>query len=83
MSAFLGFEWHAWLIAGAFLVMIIGTIAGYYTRGGTDIDEHPVDDRGRSPGASEPSSIAGAGRTPESPTGQQADGGRFSGHGTR
>jgi hypothetical protein len=83
MSAFLGFEWHAWVIAGAFLVMIIGAIAGYYTRGGSDIDEHPVDDRGRSPGATEPPDVSGAGRTPESPTGPKAEGGRFSGHGTR
>jgi len=83
MSAFLGFEWSAWVIAGVFALMIAGTVVGYYTRTGSDIDEHPVDDRARSPGATEPPSVSGGGRTPENPTGPRAARGRFSGHGTR
>jgi hypothetical protein len=83
MEAFLGFDWSAWVVAGGFLLMIVGTAIGYYTRTGSDIGEHPVDDRARSPGATEPPTISGAGRTPEEPTGSNAERGRFSGHGTR
>jgi hypothetical protein len=83
MAAFLGFEWSSWAIVGGFLLMIAAVVFGYYTRTGSGIDEHPVDDRGRSPGAAEPPSVTGAGRTPESPTGENAERGRYSGHGTR
>jgi len=83
MTAFLGFQWAGWVVAGAFFVMIVGTVIGYYTRTGSDIDEHPVDDRTQTPGATEPPTVAGAGRTPEEPTGPNAERGRFSGHGTR
>ena len=80
MTAFLGFEWAGWVIAGVFGLMIVGTVIGYYTRTGSDIAEHPVDDRADSPGATEAPNVSGAGRTPESPTGPH---GQFSGHGTR
>jgi hypothetical protein len=83
MSAFLGFDWSGLVVAGAFLLMILGTAWGYYTRTGSDIDEHPIDDRTQSPGAKAPATVSGAGRTPESPTGPKAARGRFSGHGTR
>ena len=83
MSAFLGFHWSGLVVAGAFLLMIVGTVIGYYSRPGSDIDEHPIDDRTQSPGAKGPATVSGAGRTPESPTGPKAARGRFSGHGTR
>ena len=83
MTAFLGFQWAGWVVAGVFFLMIVGTVIGYYTRTGSDIDEHPVDDRTQAPGATEPPTVSGAGRTPEEPTGPNAERGRFSGHGTR
>jgi hypothetical protein len=66
MSAFLGFDWSGLVVAGAFLLMILGTAWGYYTRTGSDIDEHPIDDRTQSPGAKAPATISGEGRVPES-----------------
>jgi hypothetical protein len=42
-----------------------------------------MDDRAQSPGATEPPSVSGAGRTPEAPTGPNAESGRYSGHGLR
>ena len=83
MASFLGFEWSAWVLVGVFLLLIAATVFGYFTRTGSGIDEHPIDDRARSPGATEPPSVSGAGRTPESPTGPNAARGRYSGHGTR
>jgi hypothetical protein len=67
MAGFLGFHWSGLVVAGAFLLMIVGTVIGYYTRTGSDIDEHPIDDRARSPGAQGPATISGEGRMPESP----------------
>jgi hypothetical protein len=83
MTAFLGFEWAGWVVAGGFGLMIVGTVIGYYTRWGSGIDEHPIDDRAQSPGATEAPTVSGEGRTSESPTGPRAARGRFSGHGTR
>jgi len=67
MAGFLGFAWDAWVVAGVFLLIILGTSWGYYTRTGSGIDEHPIDDRGRSPGAQGPATVSGEGRVPESP----------------
>jgi hypothetical protein len=83
MTAFLGAEWATWVVVGVFLPMIVALSWGYFTRWGSEMDEHPIDARGRSPGAREPPSASGAGRTPESPTGPNAARGRYSGHGTR
>jgi hypothetical protein len=83
MAAFLGLEWSTWVIVGVFVVMFLGVAWGYFTRTGSEVGEHPIDDRARSPGAREPANVAGEGRTPENPTGGRAARGRFSGHGTR
>ena len=80
MAEFLGFGWGGFVVAGFFALIMVGTVIGYYTRTGSDIAEHPVDDRGGAPGATESPNVSGAGRTPESPTGPH---GQFSGHGTR
>jgi hypothetical protein len=78
MAVLLSPGWAGWAIAAVFLITIIATAIGYYTRAGSGIDEHPVDDRGRSPGAKGPATVSGAGRTPEGTPGK-----RFSAPGTR
>jgi hypothetical protein len=76
--AFLGMHWGAWAILGGFAGALIGTAIGYYTRTGSGINEHPVDDRGGSPGAKGPATVSGAGRRVES-GGKR----RYQPHGTR
>ena len=66
MAGFLSTQWDALIVVGVFLMIIVGASWGYYTRTGSGIDEHPVDARGRSPGAQGPATVSGAGRTPES-----------------
>jgi hypothetical protein len=68
MAGLTGLTWDALVVCGVFLLMILGTAWGYYTRTGSDIGEHPIDDRTQSPGASGPATVSGAGRTPESKT---------------
>jgi hypothetical protein len=71
------------IVAGVFALILIGTVIGFYTRRGSGIDEHPVDDRARSPGAQGPATTSGAGRTTDrSPSDKTLSGG-FSDHGTR
>jgi hypothetical protein len=72
MSAFLGADWGVLVVMGVFVLIILATSWGYYTRTGSGIDEHPVDDRARSPGAKGPATVSGAGRTPESKSRRQS-----------
>ncbi len=64
------FGWNldvgSWIVPGVFLMVIFATSWGWYTRTGSGIDEHPIDDRARSPGAQGPATVSGAGRAPES-----------------
>ena len=66
MAAFFASQWDALIVTGVFLLIILGASWGYYTRAGSGIDEHPIDGRGRSPGAKGPATVSGAGRAPES-----------------
>lgn len=68
MAAEIGLTWDALIVCGVFALLILSTSWGYYTRTGSDIDEHPIDDRTQSPGAKGPATVSGAGRTPESKT---------------
>jgi hypothetical protein len=67
MAGFLGFAWDAWVVAGVFALLILAASWGYYTRTGSGIDEHPVDDRAGSPGARGTATVSGEGRVPEAP----------------
>ena len=78
MAALLGQDWGLWVVEGAFLAAIVGTVIGYYTRAGSEIGEHPVDARGESPGAKGPATVSGGGRGPETLAGK-----RTSARGTR
>ena len=83
MTALLGFDFGGYVVAGGFILTILATAYGYYTRTGSGIGEHPVDGRGRSPGAKEPASVSGAGRTAERAPGRRTARSRFSSRGTR
>ena len=83
MLATLTVNWTGLFAVAGFLITLLGVAYGYYTRTGSGIDEHPVDDRGRSPGARGPATVSGAGRGAEQAPGKGPVKGRFSGHGTR
>lgn len=56
-----------WIVFGVIVVLIFfGTVIGYYTRFRNPIGQHPIDDRGQSPGARGPSRISSA--EPEDPS---------------
>jgi hypothetical protein len=76
--ALLGLPWGAWAIVGGFAATLIGTVIGYYTRTGSGINAHPVDDRGGSQGAQGPATVSGAGRRVEGGAKR-----RYEPHGTR
>jgi hypothetical protein len=65
MFAVAGLTWDALIVCGVFLLVILATSWGYYTRIGSGIDEHPIDDRTQSPGARGPATVSGSGRAPE------------------
>jgi hypothetical protein len=56
------FNWTGLIVVGVFLLIILGVALGYYTRTGSEIGEHPVDERGGSPGGRGPATVSGAGR---------------------
>ena len=43
----------SWVLLGVMLVLLAGVVYGFYTRGGSGIDRHPIDGRGQAPGAAE------------------------------
>jgi hypothetical protein len=67
-----GFPWDAWVFIGVIVLFVFAVGWGYYTRIGSGINEHPVDDRGSSPVARGPASVSGAGRVPEASSDGQA-----------
>ena len=71
--------WGGFVVAGAFALMLVGTVVGFYTRTGSGIDEHPSSTETSAPGARAPGSPGDPGRTPE---GKEREG-PFTGHGTR
>jgi|1186.fasta_scaffold499623_2 hypothetical protein len=83
MLAEVTWNWTGLIVVGGFLLLILGVAYGYYTRTGSAIDAHPVDDRAQSPGAKGPATVSGAGRTAERSPRRGRIRGRFSGHGTR
>jgi len=75
--------WSGLIVAGAFALIMFGTVIGFYTRRGSGVNEHPIDDRAGSPGASGPATKSGAGRTTDRPPSRRTLSGGFSDHGTR
>lgn len=63
------------LIFVAIVVLILaGVVYGFYTRGGSGIDEHPSDGQDSAPGAEGRSEVSGK---------DQGEGSAFDTHGTR
>jgi hypothetical protein len=69
----LGAAGGSYIVVGVVVVLIVGLIAGFYTRTGSGIDDHPSDGGDGAPGA----------KGASEPSGQdQGEGSAFSTHGT-
>jgi flagellar basal body-associated protein FliL len=66
----------SWIFLGFVVVALLAVVFGYFTYTGSGIDSHPAKSGDDSPGASEPSSAGGKGRTSD-------DAGTFDSRGTR
>lgn len=55
----------SWVLLGVMLLLFAGVVYGFYTRGGSGIDNHPTDGRGEAPGAADPdAAVRDGGRSP-------------------
>jgi hypothetical protein len=66
----------SWIFLGFIVVALFAVVFGYFTYEGSGIGSHPAKSGDDSPGASEPSSAGGKGRTSD-------DAGTFDSRGTR
>ena len=76
MGVLLAFAGGSWIFLGFVIVALFAVVFGYFTYTGSGIDSHPAKSGDDSPGASEPSSAGGKGRTSD-------DAGVFDSHGTQ
>ncbi len=56
----IAFATGAWIFLAFVVVMFFAIVLHYYTRRGSGINQHPIDSRGGSPGASGSSRISSA-----------------------
>ena len=49
----------SWILLGVMVMMMLGVVYGFFTRGGSGIAEHPTDGRGDAPNAQGPAEESG------------------------